>query len=998
VTDCLPMVKEMEGLPRMDIMAEETMELGRKKTILVRPRVAVALLLAFLGISAFAQSNPADGPWSGSIQCQLDVQQQGYERHETQTWKLTSSMPVGKNGDMRLYSAVWSVTGQGGYQRAMGQRASLAQWNINVPPANASVAMFVRASDGQFIIRIWQRPVPLNTGINAMRQIADNRVAQQPARINSTVQEWMLPWILVNPAGNIRGKLSVPVESLGADLTPSGLSPMANCAWQFSRTANTISDEQASTNARTQKDYTTSVQQGWTNQPNTLGGAAAGGKTTGSDASAAGAAKPVDTIGNAGAAAGGKTTGSDASAAGAAKPVDTIGNAGAAAGGKTTGGGASAAGAAKPANTVGNVGAAAGAQSTGASAKDGAAPLTTDSQSANAGAGSGPSSATLADVANYYDNMQASIQEEYAKLIGQAQADSKAPGLTPEKRKALQNQIAELQSGELAALKELSTQKNMALQQMKNGVALDGSKRAILPGGFPGTPPGVDVAPIPVTKTGVGGPPTKSTLESATVVPLIPVMTLASPIKQVTPNSGSQGAANLSVVLTGSFTNFVQGTTTVDFGPGITVNSLTVTPPNSVTALLNVAPAATIGPRDIKVTNGTGSTILPQSFNVAPTFTATLLPATVTLPAVAQVRPNSGMQAGTNITMTITGNNATHFSESTKVDFGAGISAGPLTNVTNNSAQTTLTIASGAATGARTVTLTTGTEVAKLANGFTVLPYATNTPASFQVSLHGLSYNDSQGRHYEGNWCDATGCSTWAQGGDTVEMNGTFQPGDELHVILGQNGADETLFNKPQWCDDNGDNCRWAVNFTGSATPMPWSTTAATPAHPIPALIYVRRGNQHSNLLHVTYGPPLKTIQVPPTLPNYVLTSTNAGFGADFYVHDAPSSWGSGTEVQHRGGFLGGGKGDDVWYDGTLNDGWYIVSVDMTCNWNSPCVANGYGLGGAAMLATPVVPGSTNPRITVHWWVEASGFSTYTIHSITLVGPEGTQPFRVNGH
>jgi hypothetical protein len=228
-----------------------------------RARSVLLLLLLISAFPALSQSSPADGPWFGQIQCQLDVQQQGYERHETQTWKLTSSMPVSKNGDMQIYSATWTATGQGGIQRAVGLRASQAQWNINVPPAGASVAMFVRAQDKQFIIRIWQRPAPSYTGMAATRQMAENGMAQPPAKLSATVHEWVLPWIEVEPGAKTSSKLSVPVESLGADLTPQGPSPMADCTWQFARTVSTIGDEQAFTNNRVLKDYTTSLQQSW---------------------------------------------------------------------------------------------------------------------------------------------------------------------------------------------------------------------------------------------------------------------------------------------------------------------------------------------------------------------------------------------------------------------------------------------------------------------------------------------------------------------------------------------------------------------------------------------------------------------------------------------------------------------------------------------------------------------------------------------------------------
>src|SRR5262249_4450638 len=63
---------------------------------------------------------------------------------------------------------------------------------------------------------------------------------------------------------------------------------------------------------------------------------------------------------------------------------------------------------------------------------------------------------------------------------------------------------------------------------------------------------------------------------------VVPTITL------VNPNTGPQGKQNLSVNLTGQYTHFSQGTTTASFGAGITVASLVVSSPTSVTAVLNI--------------------------------------------------------------------------------------------------------------------------------------------------------------------------------------------------------------------------------------------------------------------------------------------------------------------------------------------------------------------------------------------------------------------------
>ena len=225
----------------------------------VTPRT-VGRLIALLGVltsPAFAQS-PPDGPWSGSIQCQLDVDQSGYARHETQTWTLTSTTPTGKNGDMQIYPAVWTVQGEGNARRAAGQQASDAQWKINVAPQDASLGMFIRASDGTFIIRIWQRPAPARTAAQGTLKRTFSGAGQPPATIASTVYEWALPWIEAKDGATISGKFSAPVEPLSAEFALVGKpTAAADCRWQFTRTASTSNTE----NTRTLREATAGLKQ-----------------------------------------------------------------------------------------------------------------------------------------------------------------------------------------------------------------------------------------------------------------------------------------------------------------------------------------------------------------------------------------------------------------------------------------------------------------------------------------------------------------------------------------------------------------------------------------------------------------------------------------------------------------------------------------------------------------------------------------------------------------
>jgi hypothetical protein len=225
-----------------------------------------------------------------------------------------------------------------------------------------------------------------------------------------------------------------------------------------------------------------------------------------------------------------------------------------------------------------------------------------------------------------------------------------------------------------------------------------------------------------------------------------------------------------------------------------------------------------------------------------------------------------------------------------------------------------------------------------------------------------------------------------ARGGDTVQLIGQFQAGDEAHVIIGQNGADQAI---------------GQGSFDG-AFPLPEAPQAYTRTS---AWMYVKRGSQHSNLISFSYAPPMQQTLLGPPLYTLAPTSTIAGFGADWDViqntnpNDGTDMLGRSKtpmKVEHRGGFFGGNKGDDAWVTAPLNEGWYIVSVDLDCMGASCTFGNSSdnnGIGGGSTIAEPFVPGTVLP-FKIHWWVDANGYSAYTVRSILMIGPAGTFPFR----
>jgi len=190
----------------------------------------------------------------------------------------------------------------------------------------------------------------------------------------------------------------------------------------------------------------------------------------------------------------------------------------------------------------------------------------------------------------------------------------------------------------------------------------------------------------------------------------VPVSIAPTPVLLfANPNSGQVGQRNLSVSLTGQFTNWVQGTTTASFGPGITVAALAVTSSTTATASLNIDPAAMPGPRTVTLTTGTEIATLANGF--------TILAQTSVL---VSVNPSSGQLGQQNLSVGLTGQFTNWVQGTTAASFGAGITVSSLTVNSPTSATAVLTIDPATTTGPRTVTLTTGSEVESLGNGFVI--------------------------------------------------------------------------------------------------------------------------------------------------------------------------------------------------------------------------------------------------------------------------------------
>jgi Domain of unknown function DUF11/PKD domain/Bacterial Ig-like domain/Bacterial Ig-like domain (group 2) len=188
----------------------------------------------------------------------------------------------------------------------------------------------------------------------------------------------------------------------------------------------------------------------------------------------------------------------------------------------------------------------------------------------------------------------------------------------------------------------------------------------------------------------------------------------------IAPNSGRQGQPSLSVTISGQSTHFVAGVTTASFGGGVTVASLSVVNSTTATVTLNIDPDATIGTRNVVVTTAAEVVSLSNGFSVIPGT-----------PVLTFIDPSSAQQGQQHISVTITGQ-YTHFAQgTTTAEFGSGIAVVSLVVNSPTDATALVNVDPAAATGPRSVTVTTGTEVVTLINGFTV---TAGTPVLTQVS------------------------------------------------------------------------------------------------------------------------------------------------------------------------------------------------------------------------------------------------------------------------
>jgi hypothetical protein len=222
--------------------------------------------------------------------------------------------------------------------------------------------------------------------------------------------------------------------------------------------------------------------------------------------------------------------------------------------------------------------------------------------------------------------------------------------------------------------------------------------------------------------------------ETASITGGFSVLAGVPALLTVVPGNGQAGQT-VTVTITGQFTNFQQGFTSVSFGGGLPAPSLvTVDSLTEVKATLSIPSNATVGTFDTTVTTNGTSVTLPNSFSVTPGT-----------PVITQISPNIGNPGQTALTINFTGQYTT-WTAATTVTIGTaadGITVvgaagpglpGPVTFNSATSISVSVNIDAAAPVGPADVTIATGGSTQSVAGGYTVQAAVIPAPSIISIS------------------------------------------------------------------------------------------------------------------------------------------------------------------------------------------------------------------------------------------------------------------------
>jgi hypothetical protein len=223
----------------------------------------------------------------------------------------------------------------------------------------------------------------------------------------------------------------------------------------------------------------------------------------------------------------------------------------------------------------------------------------------------------------------------------------------------------------------------------------------------------------------------------------------------------------LNVKLDASQSRFNFGTTELDLGPGIFVDTVNVNDGYSAEASISIDPDAQLGLRDAIVTIDGSPITLRDAFRVTPD-------------SILAVEPASG-KMGEVLNVAIVGNNTSWEAGYSWAGFGRGINVMEFSVLSPTLATARLAIRSDARPGLRDVTVETGPSVVALYEGFTVDRAVIACEFRPEVGYQGET-KDFTITCLDTDWGAGTRIEFWDNGGRNPDIGVS-----ELQVIDGEN-------------------------------------------------------------------------------------------------------------------------------------------------------------------------------------------------------------------
>ncbi|MBC7924371.1 MAG: hypothetical protein H7039_01820 [Bryobacteraceae bacterium] len=249
------------------------------------------------------------------------------------------------------------------------------------------------------------------------------------------------------------------------------------------------------------------------------------------------------------------------------------------------------------------------------------------------------------------------------------------------------------------------------------GISVNGAAPGV-PGPVTVTTPTTATAQIrisPLAEVGARTVTVITNAERATLVNGFSVLAGNPSLFSLEPSSARLGET-LTATLTGQFTNFLQGSTQVELGAGITVTSVSVKSKTSLTLQLAVAANTNIGGRIVVVATGSERAELVSGFTVGATPTVTVL------------NPDS-FEQGQSVLALVNVEGINYLPDSTQFNYGPGIAVGgfpagtfgPASVLNGRSATALVVVGETAAPGKRAVQVKIGSTILTKADAFTVV-------------------------------------------------------------------------------------------------------------------------------------------------------------------------------------------------------------------------------------------------------------------------------------